>query len=223
MKRVALPVVILCVAVMAIGAGLTGCQPDTPSGANGSTASKPATPPTPEERFQRIVTTFRNAIDTDASGVRTGIRYDDTSGHSSISVRKSVTDVKLIPPTKEGEPYRGTITVVRNISYSMRMSAPNSGNGESATRNGDSDQQESLDASSGNGVDVLDPNLMAAATKSDSPGPVPEDEVVARRTDEDERTYELEYENGRWVLITKPDPKTEQSIAYAFEHALAIQ
>ena len=225
MTRAALPLATLSLALMVIGAAITGCQPDaSSSGTTDAAANSTANQPTPAERFDRVVTTFRNAIDTDSSGVATGIRFDDATGHTSISVRKNVTDVKLIPPTKQGEPYRGTITVVWHSSYSMRMPASGDADADkSSGKNGDPDQPEVPDASAEGGVDVLDPNLIAAATKNGNRSPVQEDEFVARRTEEDERTYELEYDNNRWVLKTALDPETETSIQYAFEHALSTQ
>ena len=48
-------------------------------------------------------------------------------------------------------------------------------------------------------------------------------ENVNRRADEDVRTFDLAYENGRWVLKTDPDPKTEIAVKKAFEYALSLQ
>jgi hypothetical protein len=225
MIRVALPLAFVGLAVVAIGVAISGCRPEPSSSANGSTVSRPSAPPTPEERFRQVVNTFRSAVDTNASGAQAGFLYRDEDGHSSLSIRSDVSD-ELIPPSKEGEPYRGIITVKKQFSYSLRIPAAESGDGKSDGKgqDGGSDlrglDDESQDDS---GVDVLDPNLMAAATKSEAPLPVQSDEVVARRSDENVRSYELVYENDRWVLKTKLDPETEQSIQYAFEHALDVQ
>jgi hypothetical protein len=44
-----------------------------------------------------------------------------------------------------------------------------------------------------------------------------------RHEDKDARTFDLEYRDGRWVLLTKLDPKTEQSIENAFRTAFETQ
>jgi hypothetical protein len=46
---------------------------------------------------------------------------------------------------------------------------------------------------------------------------------VTRRVDETERVFDLEYRNGKWVLLTKPDPNTERAVQSAFDEALATQ
>lgn len=224
MTRVALPLAFVALAVASIGVWVSGCRPGTASNANGTTKAAAAHEPTPEESFQLVVDTFRRAVDTDA-GAQAGFLYRDQDGHSSLSIRKNVTD-NLIAPSKEGESYRGTITVTSQFSYSLHMTpdADNDKLGGSDKGKGGSDQRGYGDDSSDEtGVDVLDKNLIAAVTKSDNPSPLQTDQVVARRTDDEVRTYELAYEDGRWVLKTKLDPKTEQSIQYAFEHALASQ
>jgi hypothetical protein len=57
------------------------------------------------------------------------------------------------------------------------------------------------------------------APKSTQPG----EDIVTRRPDEQVRKYELVDNGDRWVLVTQLDPKTEQSIKFAFEEALARQ
>ncbi len=218
--RVVLSVVAVCVAAVMVGATISGCQPDSSSGPNGSSAGDAAAVPASEAQFQRVVDMIRKAIDTNASGAPTGfVIRDQDGGRTTLSVRSEVTD-ELIKPSKEGEPYRGTITVAYYSSYSMRK--PNGESGDNKS-NGQHDQQDTSGLDSDGDVEVLDQNLMAAATKTDNPSPIQSDEMVARRTDEDVRTYELEYRNGRWALTTELDPETEQSIQYAFDHALAAQ
>jgi hypothetical protein len=226
MTRVAIPLALVSLVVVALGLSVSGCRQTATSDANASAVHHSPAQPTPEERFQRIVDTFRRSVDTNASGIQAGFLYRDEGGHSSLSVRNDVTE-ELIPPTKEGDPYRGMITVTRQISYSMHMTPADSNDGKSEghSRNSGSTDHRSLDDQSqdNNGVDVLDPNLIAAATRSDKPSPTQPEDTVARRSDKDVRTYELAYENDRWVLKTQLDLKTEQSIQAAFEHALAIQ
>ena len=43
------------------------------------------------------------------------------------------------------------------------------------------------------------------------------------RRKRDVRKYDLLYENGRWLLDTVPNQKTEQSIQNAFKNALDTQ
>jgi hypothetical protein len=225
MIRVAFLLASVCVALAVAGVSISGCRPKSESDATVSAADRPLAQSTPEESFRRVADTIRRSIDTDASGTPAGFLYHDQGGHSSLSIRNEVTD-KLVPPSKEGEPYRGTITVTSHFSYSMRISPADSGGekseGSSQDKSG-ADQGGLTDESEDEGVEILDSDLLAAAKKSDSQPPTQPEEVVARRSDEDVRNYELAYENNRWVLKTELDPKTEQSIQYAFQHALEVQ
>lgn len=212
----------VCVVVAVIGLAVAGCQRETPGG---TAAAHGPVRPSPEESFQHIADTFRRTVDTNVSGHETGYLYREGAGHSRLSIRNEVSD-ELIPPTKPGEPYRGTITVDSHYTYSLYIPESPSDSGDkkdgSSRSNGDatSSGDSAADAS---GVQVLDPNLAAAANKSVTRSNGTLDDVIARRSDEDVRTYELQYEGDRWVLRTKLDPNTEQSIQSAFEHALATQ
>jgi hypothetical protein len=222
MTRVVLPLALVSLAIVATSLAVFGCRPGSKSNANGSTVKATAATPTPEESFRQVADTFRRAVDTDASGTQTGFVYRDEGGHSSLAIHNEVKD-HLIPPSKEGEPYRGIITVSSQFSYSVRISPPSDSSDAKSDSKGQANQRGSNESQQDSGVDVLDPDLVAAATKSDNPSPVKSDELIARRSDEEVRTYELAYENSRWVLKTKLDPKTEQSIQYAFDHALEVQ
>ena len=213
MMRAVFSFVTVCVAAAMVGVTISGCGSEAPSNTNNLVASQSPAQPTPEQSFKRIVELFSNAIDTNDSGVRTGFVFRGEDGHSSMSVRKEVTN-EFIPPAKEGEPYRGTITVTSHMSYSMRMTPDDSSDKKSGT----ADQTDFSDPTTDDGVDVLDSDLLAPAKRNN--GPAASDEVVARRTEEDVRTYELEYDNDHWVLKTELDPNTEQSIQFAFDHIL---
>ena len=81
----------------------------------------------------------------------------------------------------------------------------------------------------GSGAEIFDPALVGTPEAEEqpsqpaTPGSDNSDVTVTRKADRQERKYELVYENGRWVLTTKLDPNTEQSIQYAFDRALESQ
>jgi hypothetical protein len=205
-------------AVALIVAAATGCQKQA-----GDTKAKAApavtTKPTPEESFELIVETFRRGVED----VPFGFKVDDGSGGRTMMTGRNVVTHKLIPPAKEGEPLKAEIKVASKSQYSLQRS----------TEQPEADSEESEDATDTESTDDSDVQIFDPAVAS-TPGAgtdrrattTKEDKsavTVARRDDQDERTYELVYENGRWKLVTKLDPKTEELIKFAFDRALATQ
>ncbi len=176
----------------------------------------PLNPETPEERFIVILDTFKRGIeDVPASFVATG-----ENGHSMLTATNKVTH-ELIPPEREGEPYRAKIIVTSNSRFSMQR-----GDSEEKNRKGDKDSNK-------NSSDSEDPNADASGSELESEAGSTTagarkrldaaDGEVARAMEEDQRTYDLIYKDGRWTLVTQLDKKTERSIQNAFDHALATQ
>jgi hypothetical protein len=211
--------ILLCGMVSAVG--LSGCEQKAPS------AVRPASPrvsanPSPEEKFDFIVETFRRGVED----TNIFFRVPSEGGHSMLAGQNEVKH-EIIKPTKEGEPYRGIITVVSESHYSIERS---SDRGEEKTRQEQARNQDSQsalgDLNSSDGIDILDSDLAgesSAGGSSSRSGQAASDSTVARRRDQSDRKYELEYHEGRWVLLTKLDPETEQGIQFAFDHALKTQ
>jgi hypothetical protein len=201
---------------------LSGCQqqsvsPIQPAG------PKTSANPTPEESFELIAETFRRGIEARAIGFRLPTRE---GGHSMMAGSNEVTH-ELIRPVKEGEPYKGIITVVSKSQYSIQRSADRQ---EESNKEKEANRQEAespLDgAGNPNGVGILDPSLVSTSSTNSSPSRADStagENAVTRRSNESDRKYELIYKDGRWSLVTELDPETEQSIQYAFDHALKTQ
>jgi hypothetical protein len=209
----------LCGIVTALG--LAGCEEKTPR------IVQPASPrmsanPTPEEKFDFIVETFRRGVE----GSDIFFRVPREGGHSMLSGQNAVTH-ELIKPAKDGEPYRAIITVTSQSNYSIERLSDRS---EKSARHEEARNQDSQsmlgDLNPSDGVDILDSDLagqLSANGSGSRSNQMTSDSGVARRRDQSDRKYELEYHEGRWVLLTKLDPETEQGIEFAFEHALKTQ
>jgi hypothetical protein len=132
---------------------------------------------------------------------------------------------ELIRPTKDGEPYRAVITVGSQSRYSIQRSTSD----EEETEKADEQQSDPL-AEEGEESDLqfFDRELVGpGSAKKDRQSPPSTNEnpekTVTRQADKQERKYELVYEKGKWTLVTKLDPETEQSIQNAFKRALEMQ
>jgi hypothetical protein len=203
--------------IVLFAAALAGCAKD---GGQQSVAAKRAKPG-PEESFELIVETFRRGVED----VRIGFVVPDEHGHSMMYGKNEVSH-ELIPPTKEGEPYKAVITVDSKSSYSIQRSGSSSDDDENDQRQ-DVASVEDL-ANDPGGLEILDDDLVSGSPTGNSSNRGSGDaasEPIVRRQAEDwpVRKYELEYRNGRWELVTKPDPETEQSIQNAFDQALKTQ
>jgi hypothetical protein len=202
----------LILAITLLGATLVGCrEASDPRPSAGGSVKKSG----PEESFKLIVETFRRGVED----VPIGFVVRQESGQSMMTGKNEVSH-ELIRPTKEGEPYRATITVTSQSRYSIQRTNEQQPAEEQPEEpsaldtNGDSADED--------GQEVFDSNLVGGVsakneTRRSAPG-APE-QFIARRPDEGQQKYELVYENGDWHLVTKLDPETEQSIRTAFEHA----
>jgi hypothetical protein len=178
--------------------------------------------PGPEESFELILETFRRGIE----GVKVGFVARREGGHSMMSGDNKVSH-KLIPPTKEGDPYKAIITVESKSSYSLQRTTPAETDREN-NKPGNQDSQSGIAGDDPVGIDILDSDLVgkpADAASSTRPSqPVADTTTVARRPQSPvTKSYELQYENGRWALMSELDPETEQGIKNAFDHAFKTQ
>jgi outer membrane lipoprotein-sorting protein len=194
----------------------SGCQQG--SATDPSQAAKKQV--SPEESFEEIASQFARSMQTGVGGVDSGFIVRQEGGHSRLAIRNEVTS-ELIPPSKEGEPYRGVITVTSQRDYSIQRAARgDSPDDESVEKEEDARRNQSSD---GQGVNILDNDLVKAPPDERRSDSGSSEGMVARLSDEDVSNYELEYENNRWVLKTKLDPDTELSIENAFNHVLSLQ
>jgi hypothetical protein len=218
MSRVGTPIGwLILFAVTAIPL-VAGC-----SGPAGGPASGPVAKPTPEESFDVMMELFRRRIE----GSPGSFVVEKHGGRSRLMASNTVTS-EVFPPSKEGEPYRADVTVHSEARYSIQRTVeePDGSAKKEEPRNDQRSGIPSLD-NAGNGVGILDPDLVTShggdQQQPRQTGPTAGESVVTRREDEEKRTFKLEYTNGRWVLLTKPDPKTERSIQEFFDEALATQ
>ena len=105
--------------VIVLGASLLGAAG---SGCRQEPISQAAVPrPSPQESFEEIVRVVTTALDTNTGGVPSGFVSSDDGGRSQFVVNNEVTS-QLIPPEREGDIYRGTITVASRSYYSLLRS-----------------------------------------------------------------------------------------------------
>jgi hypothetical protein len=205
-----------------LGASPAGCtrqSEPTSAAATAGTAKKLG----PEESFKLIVDTFRRGVEE----IPVGFVVRREGGHSRMAGKYEVTHHELIPPASEGKPYRAVITVTSQSSYSIQRTNEADENDRENVPDDQSSAIDPLGTSEGaNGLEILDPNLVGTPeAKNDTRQPAagtPE-KLIARRPDQSERKYELVHKDGRWSLVTKLDPETEQSIRNAFDQALKTQ
>ncbi len=173
----------------------------------------------PEESFEMIVETFRRGVED----VPIGFVSRDGDGHSMMTGRNEVSH-ELIRPVKAGDPYKAIITVGSQSRYSIQRSTSQDEDQQSEEQDSGSFAQNEEDA----GFKIFDRKLVngSESRKDSRAAPSTSDnseKSVTRQVDQQERNYELLYEDGKWRLITKLDPETEQSIQNAFDRALNMQ
>jgi hypothetical protein len=200
--------------VLTIVAVSIGCQEKKAVTAP-TAVSTPATP-SPEESFKIVVESFREGIEDIDIGF---LVPDSTGGHSRMTGSNEVSS-ELIPPTTDGGQYQGIITVRRESQYSLQRSTEVRPEEETAKEG-----QDDAVSEEGSETEILDPAIVNTPDPNRSAGSkLGNNEVmIASKENFSERKYELVYDNGRWTLTTKLDPKTERSIQNAFDRALNAQ
>jgi|SRR6476620_10552892 len=182
--------------------------------ANGKSATVAKS--SPEVRFQNILESFRRKIEDQP----VGFVVAEGGSRTTMMGSNKVTSELIRPETADGH-FKAVITVSSQSRYSVRRTE------SEHDKNSPSQGSSSLDDPKEKGVGILEPDL-AGPTHNESAQSVakttqPGEDIVTRRPHDDIRKYQLEDDGDRWVLITKPDPKTEQSIEFAFSEALARQ
>jgi hypothetical protein len=149
----------------------------------------------------------------------------DADGHSMMTGRNEVSH-KLIPPAKKGDPYKAVIIVGSQSRYSIQRVKGDEESEEQAARQrtdhfGDEAETSDLEVYDSDLVGPTEdakPDQRTAKSASEKV-----EKTVTRQADQQQREYELVYQDGKWMLITPLDPETEQSIENAFKRALDTQ
>jgi hypothetical protein len=209
---------VLLASLLTVAAGVVGCQGQ--SGGTDANAARALAEPGPEESFELIVETFRRGIED----VPIGFVLHNSEGHSMMTGRNEVSH-ELIRPTKDGEPYRAVITVGSQSRYSIQRSTSDEEESDEADEQPSDPLAEEGEESD---LQLFDRELVGPGSAKQDRQPPPStkenaEKTVTRQADKQERKYELVYENGKWTLVTKLDPETEQSIQNAFKRALEMQ
>lgn len=207
---------LLVVAFLAMPAVYSGCSKNA--------GGAPAVKLTPEQKFQRVVDLFRAKVENQQIGF-----VVNTGTSRSTLIGKNVVSSELIPPATAADHFRAIITVESESYFSVRKTKSAEdieAEQQKAKDRKDQSQSSLVDPKKKEDINIL-PQDLAAKTGNDtsssptSPKPKqPSEESVASHPDKRTRKYELIYTNERWSLVTKPDPKNEKSIQYAFDEAL---
>ena len=174
--------------------------------------------PGPEESFNVIYDTFRRQMEE----APVGFVISDSTSRSMMSGAIKVSR-ELIPPATADDPFKAVITVVSQSRYSIKRTIEDS---DEKPRDKDADAKQDDPLAVGDDASFFDSGANSkGAIENPEPRkpPRPGEEAVTRRPDEAERKYELLYESGRWTLVTKLNPETEQSVQNAFKNALETQ
>ncbi|MEX0641482.1 MAG: hypothetical protein WD468_02210 [Pirellulales bacterium] len=200
----------------------TGCGKSASERSAELAAAKPAA----EQSFELIMETFKRRIE----GTPSGFISKQQGARSRLTASNQVTS-QVIPPAQEGEPYRAEVTVVSETRYSLQRPTEET---DDSTKKDDDDRNNKRSgpgivdnpADINTGLNILDPGLIGSTGdegQTQQASPSKSEPEFSRRNDKEERTFKLEYKNGRWALMTKPDPKTERAIELAFEESLSTQ
>jgi hypothetical protein len=189
---------------------------------NNASAGKNAKP-TPEESFTVIMDTFRRRMED----TPIGFVVSNPNGHSTMTGTNKVS-YKLIPPASDSEPYKAIVTVESRSKYWVDRAPDNSDEKDRDKEASSKSDNPLADSSDEKSADSFDPSQAGKSStdgsKSSSRTPFRmSDGPLKARPDELKRDYELVYQDGRWKLVTQPNPETEQAVQNAFKNALETQ
>jgi hypothetical protein len=208
MKLIGVRSTLLAAGVL-IAASCISCKHSSPSG----TVAKKGKP-SPEESFALIYETFCRRMEE----APVGFVVSGSTGSTTMTGTNKVSK-ELIPPTNDTEPYKAIITVASQTQYTLQR-APDASDDSPHEKSGT--QKKSDVPAESDDKNALAFDSSSEITKSHSPLHATA-EAVTRRELKGDTKYELIYENGRWKLVTKLNPETEQSVQFAFNSALDTQ
>src|SRR5262245_14687199 len=135
----------VCCLILGVAALLVaeGCY-KSPSGPSPAPV---ASKPTPEQSFEQIVETVKRRIQDTPSG----FVMKQPDGASSRLMASNTVTSEIFPPTKEGEPYRGEVTIASESRYSLQRSGESSDESSKKRDSERSDQKSGSDTSNQQG------------------------------------------------------------------------
>lgn len=181
----------------------------------------PLLPTTPEDRFARIMDSFRRKVEDQPVG------FVITQGNSrSTMFGTNKVSSQIIKPTTSDGHYKAIVTIQSESHYSLHRTK--------SSEDKDSEQQSkskktnaAADPNDKDNVAVVDPELAKSVRSEKNPVTADQkssdEDIVTRRPEQYVRKYELTYDGDKWILLTSLDPKTEQAIQFAFDEALKVQ
>ena len=197
---------------------LPGCQRENDPVLGATAANNTSAGRSPEESYREIIGTFRREVANQRVDVSSR-----AGAFSRLEYQREVHD-QLIPPADPTDIYRARITVITRSSFHYRPPLGDDASGDEAGGEDSRDSDLSLDIEDPgrDPLDLLNAELQNPA-RSSPPRKGPVQTVGTDTENEDKQTYELAYENDRWVLKTVPEADDEQFIRHVFEYALKRQ
>ncbi len=185
---------------------------------SGPQAKAPHAKPGPKESFETIMETFKRRMED----TPVGFVVNNSNGRSSLTGQNKV-DYELIEPKTEADPYKAVVKVTSRSRYSVKVQSevPD----ESAHEKNAKKSDHILPDKSAKGEESFDSSLGKASSddsKSAATSTHTSEQVIPHE-DNEERKYELLYQDGRWVLVTELNKETEQAVQNAFKTALDTQ
>jgi hypothetical protein len=173
--------------------------------------------PGPEESFETIMEMFRRRMEE----VPIGFVVSDASSRSTLTGTNKVSH-ELIKPANAGEPYKAVVTVTSQSRYWVARTKETDDADRDAKEAAAKNAKQAVESGAEN-ANSSDPSASAPSGDLRSHGPLTGERTALPSSDEDQRKYELVYENGRWKLVTQLNLETEQSVQNAFNNALDTQ
>ncbi|TWT73499.1 hypothetical protein Pla123a_38350 [Posidoniimonas polymericola] len=187
---------------------LSGCETE-------SKPPAPVEPPRPEAevKFDHIYDDIDRIVGTEDSSA-----HDPGPAGGANTEWSHGVERKLVKPTSEDENYRGTITITRR--YTVTMFTHNRDRDKEDEKSQDDRGRDAADSGDGSDNEF---EIQFGQPMTDKAAPISSSSPIKTRDGEDVKDFELEYIDGSWRLLTKPDPETESAIQAAFEYALRRQ
>lgn len=200
--------------LLLMAVALVGCEEKT------AAPAPPPPPPTPEERFERIVSTLEDRLEnTSLSGASVVADYNAPLG-TPIAQAKVRVDHELKKPASPDEPYRGVICLsTPDSKVTVVLPEPSEEEKAEAAAKKASKRAQLQDEIEGS------PELEALVvpTTDDLAGRMNTSPIHEIKATDTKSCFELEYHDGRWVLVTELDEENEPFYAFAIEYAMGKQ
>lgn len=176
-------------------------------------APQPVVIETPEQRFDRIIESLKRHVEDEALGDAGALlSYDAPPGTPVTDATTRVTH-EITPPAAEGEPYRATISLLTQSTVTMVL--PQKSEEEKQ-------QEEQAEAGLGEEIEGI-PSLESLKVPSLDSSAAMGGSAIQTLPGEQVSTFELEFRDGKWELLTELDFKNEPFFATAIEYAIKLQ